>query len=445
MQDVYLSLNNNILRLTYIGKEGLKTYSAKLTEDVVSDTKILDTQRYADEVKNGIAQLTKISPAKLELTVITEPEDTILRFIMVNKRDGDKQEQLLNDMKAKITDAPLDDLYFSYQKIAPFLYQFIGVRKPYMDNLLELATVVGISLKNVVPWLILMPKYVGTNDPAVFICRVDGSHAMALSELNGIFYSGVSNKEVTADQLESFVADLSLYKKKTPVKKVYTLNYQDFDVKGFEVSEIGLPPISNEFEEEFKVNMLVNYMLDTEPDIIFSQMNLLNLMPLPVVVKSNKSLVYVGAASILVIAGVLSFFLFFNTGGKGDNSQVASAGDQNVLSEQTSQNEPQPAQPTPVLNKADLKIMVWNGSGVDGLAAGTKSLLEEKGYKVVDIDTAREVRQASLLRFKKDKMAYKDLIQGDMKEVFPEVVVEDTLAEAEEYDLLIIAGTTAEL
>jgi len=314
-----------------------------------------------------------------------------------------------------------------------------------MDNLLELATVVGISLKNVVPWLILMPKYVGTNDPAVFICRVDGSHAMALSELNGIFYSGVSNKEVTADQLESFVADLSLYKKKTPVKKVYTLNYQDFDVKGFEVSEIGLPPISNEFEEEFKVNMLVNYMLDTEPDIIFSQMNLLNLMPLPVVVKSNKSLVYVGAASILVIAGVLSFFLFFNTGGKGDNSQVASAGDQNVLSEQTSQNEPQPAQPTPVLNKADLKIMVWNGSGVDGLAAGTKSLLEEKGYKVVDIDTAREVRQASLLRFKKDKMAYKDLIQGDMKEVFPEVVVEDTLAEAEEYDLLIIAGTTAEL
>ncbi|EKD94880.1 MAG: hypothetical protein ACD_25C00185G0001 [uncultured bacterium] len=82
---------------------------------------------------------------------------------------------------------------------------------------------------------------------------------------------------------------------------------------------------------------------------------------------------------------------------------------------------------------------------MDGLAAGTKSLLEEKGYKVVDIDTAREVRQASLLRFKKDKMAYKDLIQGDMKEVFPEVVVEDTLAEAEEYDLLIIAGTTAEL
>lgn len=444
MQDVYLSLNNNILRLTYIGKEGLKTYSAQLAEDIVSDTKILDIQRYVDEVTKGIAQLTKISPAKLELTVITEPEDTILRFIMVNKRDGDKNEQLLNDMKSKITEASLEDLYFSYQKIAPFLYQFIGVRKQYMDNLLELTTALGVSLKNVVPWLILMPKYVGTNDPAVFICRVDGSHAMALSELNGIFYSGVSNKEVTADQLESFVADLSLYKKKTPVKKVYTLNYRDFDVKGFEVSEIGLPPINNEFDDEFKVNMLVNYMMDTEPDITFCQMNLLNLMPLPSVVKSNKSLVYAGAASILVIAGILSFFLFFNKSGKNDNSQVASAVDQNVLSEQTSQNEPQPVQPVP-LNKADLKIMVLNGSGINGLAARTKTLLEEKGYKIVDIDTANEAREDTLLRFKKDKLAYKELIQGDTKEAFPQVVVEDTLADTEGYDVLIVAGSTAEL
>ena len=444
MQDVYLSLNNNILRLTYIGKEGLKTCSLQLAEDIVSDTKILDIQRYADEVTKGITQLTKISPAKLELTVITEPEDTILRFIMVNKRDGDKNEQLLNDMKTKITEASLEDLYFSYQKIAPFLYQFIGVKKQYMDNLLELTTAVGASLKSVVPWLVLMPKYVGTNDPAVFICRVDGSHAMALSELNGIFYSGVSNKEVTADQLESFVADLSLYKKKTPVKKVYTLNYQDFDVKGFEVSEIGLPPINNEFDDEFKVNMLVNYMMDTEPDIAFSQMNLLNLMPLPAVVKSNKSLVYAGAASILVIVGVLSFFLFFNKGGKDDNSQVASAVDQNVLSEQTSQNEPQTTQPAP-LNKADLKIMVLNGSGINGLAARTKALLEEKGYKIVDIDTADETREATLMRFKKDKLAYKDLIQGDTKETFPEVVVEDTLTDTESYDVLIVAGSSAEL
>ena len=443
MKDVYLSLNNNILRLTHIGKEGLKTYSTQLAEDIVSDTKISDIQRYADEIKKGISQITKTLPSKLNLIVITEPEDTILRFIMVNKRDGDKQEQLLNDMKAKITEAPLEDLYFSYQKIAPFLYQFIGVRKPYMDNLLEVAFAVGISLKNVVPWLLLMPKYVGTNDPAVFICRVDGSHVMALSELNGIFYSGVSDKEITAEQLEGFVSDLSLYKKKTPVKKVYTLNYQDLDVKGFEVSEIGIPPVNSEFEDEFKVNMLVNYMLDTEPDISFCQMNLLNLMPLPVVVKSNKSLVYAGAASVLVVTGLLSFFLFFN---KDGGSQVASNNQDNVLSEQTSQEVNQAAeQPTPVLDKADLKIKILNGSGLNGLAARTKTLLEEKGYTIVDIDTVDETRDATLFRFKKDKLPYKDLMQGDTEDAFPEIVVEDTLPDTEEFDVLIVAGSTSEL
>jgi len=444
MQDVYLSLNNNILRLTYIGKEGLKTYSSQLAGDIVSDTKISDISRYAEEIKKGLAELTKISPSKLNLIVVTEPEDTILRFITVNKRDGDKQEQLLNDMKAKITEAPLEDLYFSYQKIAPFLYQFVGVRKPYMDDLLEVVAGVGISLKNVVPWILLMPKYVGTNDPAVFICRIDGSHAMALSELNGIFYSGVSDKKITAEQLESFVSELSLYKKKTPVKRVYTLNYQDFDVKGFEVSEIGIPPISSEFADEFKINMLVNYMLDTEPDISFCQMNLLNLMPLPAVVKSNKSLVYVGAASILVIAGVLSFFLFFNK--KGDSSQLASGDQNNVLSEQTSQNENQVVeQPAPELKKSDLKIKVLNGSGINGLAARTKTLLEEKGYTIIDIDTADETRDTTLFRFKKDKLAYKDLVQGDTKEAFPEVAVEDTLADTEGFDVLIVAGSTAAL
>jgi len=444
MQDVYLSLNNNILRLTYIGKEGLKTYSSQLAGDIVSDTKISDISRYAEEIKKGLAELTKISPSKLNLIVVTEPEDTILRFITVNKRDGDKQEQLLNDMKAKITEAPLEDLYFSYQKIAPFLYQFVGVRKFYMDNLLEVAAGIGISLKNVVPWILLMPKYVGTNDPAVFICRIDGSHAMALSELNGIFYSGVSDKKITAEQLESFVSELSLYKKKTPVKRVYTLNYQDFDVKGFEVSEIGIPPISSEFADEFKINMLVNYMLDTEPDISFCQMNLLNLMPLPAVVKSNKSLVYVGAASILVIAGVLSFFLFFNK--KGDSSQLASGDQNNVLSEQTSQNENQVVeQPAPELKKSDLKIKVLNGSGINGLAARTKTLLEEKGYTIIDIDTADETRDTTLFRFKKDKLAYKDLVQGDTKEAFPEVAVEDTLADTEGFDVLIVAGSTAAL
>ncbi len=444
MLEVYLSLNNNNLRLTHIDKEGLKTYSAIIPEDVVSDTKILDVARYAEEIKKGLSQVSKHSPAKLSLNIISEPEDVILRFITVNKRDGDKQEQLLKDMREKVTEAPLEDLYFSYQKIAPFLYQFVGVRKGYMDALLEVSNAVGISLKSVVPWLLLLPKYLGINDPAVFICRVDGSHAMALSELGGIFYSGVSNKTITADQLENFVSDLSFYKKKTPVKNVYTLNYQDFDVKGFEVSEIGMPPVQTEYPEEFKTNMFVTYMLDSEPDTLFCQMNLLTLMPLPAVVKKPSSLVYVGVASLFLVAGLLSFFLIFKKGESG-NQQIADSGQNNVLSEQTEGNEMPPAEQNVELKKEELRVTILNGSGINGLAARTKTLLEEKGYKVVDIDTADGTRDDTLLKFKKDKVVFKDLIQEDTKEAFPEVAVEDTLADTEEYDLLIVAGTTSEL
>ncbi|GIW70004.1 MAG: hypothetical protein KatS3mg101_0751 [Patescibacteria group bacterium] len=445
MLEVYLSLNNNNLRLTYIDKEGLKTYSAVIPEDIVSDTKILDVARYAEEIKKGLSQVTKYSPAKLFLNVISEPEDVILRFITVNKRDGDKQEQLLKDMKEKITEVPLEDLYFSYQKIAPFLYQFVGVRKEYMETLLEVSNVVGISLKSVVPWLLLLPKYLGINDPAVFICRVDGSHAMALSELGGIFYSGVSDKLITASQLENFVSDLSFYKKKTPVRNIYTLNYQDFDVKGFEVSEIGMPPVQTEYPEEFKINMLVNYMLDNDPDLVANQMNLLNLMPLPVVEKKTSSLVYVGVASLFLIMGVLSFSLIFRKGGGSNNQPITDSGQANVLSEQVSQNENPPVEQKVELKKEDLKVMILNGSGVNGLAARTKTLLEEKGYKVVDIDTADATREDTLLKFKKDRIAFNDIIQEDIKEAFPKVAVEDTLADSEEYDLLIIAGTTSEL
>lgn len=445
MQDIYLSLNNNILRVTLFGKDGLRSYSNTVSPEVVNDTKILDTSKYAEEVKNAISQVTESSLSKLTLNVVTEPEDTILRFITINKRDGEKQEQLLNDIKAKVTEVPLEDLFFSYQKIAPFLYQFVGVKKDYMEKLLEVSNAVGISLKSVVPWLLLLPKYVGTNDPAVFIARIDGSHAMALSELNGIFYSGVSNKEITSDQIEKFVSELSFYKKKTPVKRVYTLNYQSLDVAGYEVAEIGMPPVDVEYDEQFKLNILVEYVVEADPDILFSQNNLLNLMPLPVEVKSNKSIVYVGASAVLIFAGILSFFLFFNKNKSGDSSQMAvdTTQQENVLSERV--EAPREEAPSPDLKKEELDVMVLNGAGVNGLAARTKTLLEDKGYKVFDIDTADEVREDTLLRFKKDSIAYKALLEEDLKDAFPNIVVEDSLDDGEDYDLLIIAGTTTEL
>lgn len=445
MQDIYLSLNNNILRISTLNKDGLKLISQTLPSEMVSDTKLLDVPGFSAEVKKVIGQITGQSVPKVAINVVVEPEDIILRFITANKKDGDRQEQLINDIKTKVTDVPLEDVYFSYQKIAPFLYQFVAVKKDYMDNILKVANELGASLKSVVSWISILPKYLSINEPAVFICRIDGSHAVALSELGGIFYSDVSNKKITEQQLQSFVSDLSLYKKRTPIKKIYTLNYQDFDAQGYEVIEIGMPPIFAENEEGYKPLVLMNYMQDSDPSVLGSQNNLLNLMPLPVVENKKTSLVYVGVGvATLLLSGALSFLLFFNKNRQTSEVSSSSGQTQNVLSEQSenvknekSENEVKPLE----LKRESLKVKVLNGANVNGLAAKTKSLFEVKGYKVVDIDTAEESRSDTLYRFNKDSLQFRDLVTSDFTEQFPKVSVEDTLPVTEPYDLLIIVGT----
>lgn len=452
MQDIYLSLNNNIIRLSTIGKEGLKTYSMALDPDTVSDTKILNIESFVKEVTTGLSQITPLQNSKLLLNIVVEPEDSFLRFITVNKRDGNTQDQLIADIKKKITDAELDDMYFSYQKIAPFLYQFVGVKKEFMEAHLEIANKLGVSLKSVVPWISLLPKYLNTNDPAVFICRVDGSYAVALSELGGIFYSDVNDKQISKPELQKFVSDLSLYKRNSPIKKIFTLNYGEFSVNGFETYDIRLPENLTDFPEDFKVNLLTNYVLDSDSAILGTQLNMLNLLPTPVVQKQSMKLVpAIVTAALLIGLGGLSYFLFFTDHkGFGSDKLAQNPESESVLSEMSSNQTPEstPSVPEvkPELKQADLKIMIWNGSGITGLASRTQSLLEGKRYVVTGIGNSDEDnKEATVFRFKKDKSGYVDLLKGDTSAVFPNVKIEETLEDSAQYDVLIIAGTSAKL
>ena len=236
----------------------------------------------------------------------------------------------------------------------------------------------------------------------------------------------------------------STNKKRTPIKKIYTLNYQDFDAQGYEVLEIGMPPIFEENEEGYKPLVLMNYMQDSDPSILASQNNLLNLMPLPVVENKKTSLVYVGAGvATLALFGALSFFLFFNKNNHAGELASTTGQEQNVLSEQAENVDnkaPEAEVKTADLKREDLKVKILNGANVNGLAAKTKSLFEAKGYKVVDIDTAEESRSDTLYRFSKANLQFKDLVTSDFTEQFPKVSVEDTLPASESYDLLIIVG-----
>ncbi len=453
MLDLYLSLNKNILKIHTVENNNVKKTSSEITSTTVDGSCIKDISTLTAIVEEQIKQLTNLPKGKLSLNIVAEPQDIVLRFITINKRDGLVQDQILTEIKSKLDDVKLEDLYFSYQKIAPFLFQFIGVRKDILESYLELSNNLGITLRSVVPWVLLLPKYANINEPSIFVSKVDGVQVIALSELNGIFFSGVYAQEKTSAEIDGFINDLAFYKKSAPIKKVYTLNYDAFHLSNYEVVKMNVP-ISDSEVAGFETNVITNYMADTNPSVLASQINLLNMLPVPVIERKSSSLVYAGSVitAVLVLGlliGGVTLLKSRNPNNVPASNVAQNTTDSSVLSDTTAAPQATPSvAPTPdtsALAKKDLKVRIENGAGVTGLAAKIKAKLETAGYTVVSVDTADTNTTATVMRFKTDKVAFNDLIKADTKAIFPSVTMGDNLPATAAYDLLIVAGTSTTL
>jgi hypothetical protein len=328
---------------------------------------------------------------------------------------------------------------------------------------LETSNVIGIGLKSVIPWVLALPKYENINDPAIFVCKVDGNQVVALSELNGVFFAGTYQKEKTSKELESLVKDLSFYKRSTPIKCIFTLNYDSFSMADYETREINTPDFSSpdKVPEGFELNTIVNFLLDSDPDLLNNQLNVLNLLPLPVVESKTSTMVIAGSVVGALVLLVGAYFGIRSLGNRNvstegqmaqensqDSTQVLSESSENANEQGSGSDVSQPDQNDPNLEvkKGNLKIRIENGAGVSGLAARTKEFLEEFGYTVLTIDTADSKVEETILNFKADVIGeYETLVTEDMKSAFPEIEVRQDLPEDSDYDLLIIAGTTSEL
>lgn len=446
MRDLIVSLNNNILKLTLIGDAGVQNLNFEVPNTCVQDTKILDKEQFAELVLGQISNLTGVSKKKLNLNIVCEPNDVVLRFISSTKNDTVQEDQLIADIKTKLDDISLDDLYFSYRKLAPFIYQFVGVRKDTLETYIEVANLMGISLKSVLPWTLLLPKYVMSKDPAIFVSKIDGDQVVALSELKGVFYTGVYAKEKTMTELASFVKEISLYKRNNPIKSIYTMNYPELSVDGFTVTQLELPVEDRTIVTGFETNILVNYMIDTHPEMLDTQSNLLNLLPVPAVKARAPMAVYagVGAAVLLLVGGVFTYFTVLKKPQTPDNAQIAE-NTQETNTDVLSESDNKPEEAPEVLKKEDLLIMIENGAGVAGLAGRAQTYLEDKDYKIADVGNADEITDKTILSFKKGYLKYQDFLNEDTKEVLPSVEVNEDLPEDSEYNLLIILGTSSEL
>ena len=208
MQNLTLSLNENIVKLTLTVESEFRTASAKVDMNVANDTEVLDTQAFSEVVLGLIKELSIKANKKPVLNYLVEPADIMVRFVTVNKRTGDSDENILEDIKSKLDNHNLDDIYFAYQKIAPFVYQFVGIKKDKMEKILEVSNNLGLSLQSVIPWILLLPKLVGTSEPCIFIYNTNGNQVVALSELNGIYFSETFDTAKTPKELEKLVSEI---------------------------------------------------------------------------------------------------------------------------------------------------------------------------------------------------------------------------------------------
>jgi hypothetical protein len=455
MQDLIVSLNKNVVRVSTVDKDTvLRTTLVDVPKETADDTRIINPSSFSEVLNGLIPQITSLSKSRMSLNFVVEPQDIYLRFITLSKKDGDLDEQIVTEIKEKAKDIPLDDLYFSHVKIAPFVYQFVGIKKDILDKYLEVSNHVGIGLKSVIPWVLALPKYEKVCDPAIFISKVGNRQVVALSELNGIFFSDVYDQERTEKELQDLVKELSFYKRSSPIKYVFTMNCEYLSLGDHKVKEIEYPVFKegSEVTSGYEQNVIVNFLLDTDSNVVNHQLNLLNLLPLPVVENKSVSVVAAGSvfAMLVLVGGLYGGYLFLRNRNQADTQLAQNTENTQVLSETTqkteeaTQNQQTGEKPQP--KKQDLKIRVENGAGVAGLAAKTKEFLTGLGYTVLEPQTSSISTETTILEYKKDAFnAYNDMVIADIKDKFPKTEIKQTLSSDKDYDLLLTVGSSSKI
>ncbi|HLB51455.1 hypothetical protein A3F07_02870 [candidate division WWE3 bacterium RIFCSPHIGHO2_12_FULL_38_15] len=444
MNDLLISINNNILKATLNSKVGFMGSTLELGKEECDDSLIVNPESISKRIEEILFQSFNHKKPDVSVSFLVEPKNLILKFVTVSKKSNDIEEQIISEAVSKLKDVSIEDLYFSYQKIAPFVYQFIGIKKDILEKYLEVCNLLKQPLKSVVPWVLLLPKFTNKNEPCIFVVKNVYDQMIALSEMNGVYFSAVYEDDISPEKLQKLVSELSVYKRANPITKIYTLNTQFFSLDpDCQVYPLEIDTKSSTELDDYKLHLLFEYVMENNPDLYSRQLNIVNMLQVPAMSKKNLSLVPAGLALILVAFLAVGLFVFKNrttenTGEVAGTEKVQPTSD--ALNDQVMESSPSIVE-KPELKKDDLKIKVENGAGIPGIAAKTRDFLNNLGYNVAEIGNADEIgRQDTLLKFKQTKATYKELLSKDLEGSYT-VVTEETLPESENFDVLIIVGT----
>ncbi|MBP8960738.1 LytR C-terminal domain-containing protein [Patescibacteria group bacterium] len=464
MKDLLISLNSNTLRVSLCSPQGCAGFFQELPDSVVNDSQILNVEAFTQQLIDLSSSLLPIKHKPDSLSFIVDSQDIILAFLTVTKNEDSSLEEQLTAEAIVKSPVPLEDLYFSYTKIAPFVYQFVGIKKDYLDSLLEVSNLWGVPIKAVVPWALLLPKALEQTSSAIFVGFFNNKHTVVLSELHGVYFAASYEKEKTEEEMLDLVEKLSLYNRTTPIKDIYTVNAAFTIGESYKVHPL-LEEESFFGEEGYELHDLVLKATKKMPELLSSHVNVLNLLPLPEAVSRTKILVPIVGALVLVAFG--GFFLL-----RGDVSnsarlvpsgslssspdvlsEVSQAQDSSVeeaqVKEDSEENLTTGGTKGEAPTIADLIIRVENATEVNGAASRTQKLLEEKGYKVESIGTAPNQLELTQVLITAKMMPLKDELKLALGEKIPVEIVDelDELPSNEEYshNVLIRLGKNSSI
>ncbi|HXK52538.1 LytR C-terminal domain-containing protein [Candidatus Nomurabacteria bacterium] len=454
MPDLILSVSNNILKASVLSKEGLLQSSVDVSPEIVDqDGSINNTQELAQAIFKVVEGFTAVKKRHLQLVYLLQPSQSELFFVTSSKNQDSLDTFIIEEAKNKLTE-DIDSYYFAYKKIAPFVYQFIAVKKQLLDSILGLSLELKMPLKAVLPWVLLLPKFMQSNDPAVFISTngTSDEKMLALAELNGIYHVEEKYTFKDAAAMNAYIDELRVFKKASPINRLYLVDGED-DSKlesSFEVSR--LLELDEDFAQAkgYEVHLMAESMLKDNPELLQTQVNALNLLPLPAVSRSLVP-VYAGVAmSAAVVLLVVSGYVFLYRP-RLEASRLAASNTDNaptVLSQETQTNDTtqgsadlEDEDAIEDLNKEDIVLRVENGAGIAGLASQTRATLEELGYKVEGIgDSDKSGLETTTIQIKESKKAYASVLEEDLQDEFTVEILTD-LPEDSEYDVLITLGS----
>ncbi len=440
-----VEINRNSLRLL---TSDLKSLEVSLDGSIVNDTKILDKDGFFQALKSAYKSLnTKLT----KVVFIVSEKEIYDRFFVVRNDDTD----IFDGLKAQAVEfvgGPLDQMYNTYQKMSPFIYQYVGIPKDIIDTYLELSEGLGLKLEAILPVSFIFAQFVGSLSPFFFVHKGVDESALVASEYGGVYFSGTYNSSADMNEkTASLIKELSTFNREKPVTDVYFVGDPLEISAPFVAHKLDIPSQdSSETFPQFERLLMTHSILKARyEEIVDAYYNFRNVLHLELGAPNNTSIVkYVVPSLAVVSVLVLGFFGFTylsknNTSAKKEDAQVIGASDakKDDAGSKTSQDAPKEATKSAVLlDKSALKIRVENGVGVAGMASKAKAQVESYGYKVSEVgDADKTGYQKTVLKLKASKKDFLDLLKKDLSEKYDLEVSQD-LPESKGYDVLLIIG-----